>query len=72
MKNCGENLFLLREQKSHGRLPMALRMIEGTDRDQGIPKAMGGPGFLPSGFFPSFPPSSIQVLIECTLNKKKM
>jgi hypothetical protein len=42
-------------------------MIEGTDKDQGIPKAMGGLGFLPSGFFPSFPPSLIKVLIECIL-----
>jgi hypothetical protein len=42
-------------------------MIEGADRDQGIPKAMGGPGFLPSGFLPSFPPSSIKGLIACSL-----
>jgi hypothetical protein len=50
---------------------MAFRMIEGTDRDQGIPKARGGPGFLPSGFFPSFPPSSIKVPIECTLQERE-
>jgi len=57
-----KELFFLQEQKSHGLLPMALRMIEGADRDQDIPKAMGGPGFLPS-----LAPSLIKVRIDCTL-----
>ncbi len=51
---------------------MAFRMIEGTDRDQGIPKAMGAPGFLPSGFLPSFPPSLIKPLIEYTRKEREM
>jgi len=44
---------------------MAFRMTEGAERDQGIPKAMGG-----TGFFPSFPPSLIKVRIERILRKK--
>jgi hypothetical protein len=47
-------------------------MTAGADTDQGIPKAMGGPGFLPSGFFPSFPPSMINVRIRNTLSVSKM
>jgi hypothetical protein len=53
-------------KKSHGLLPMAFRMIEGTDKNQGIPKAMGGPGFLPN-----LAPSLIKVPIQRTPNKGK-
>ena len=45
---------------------MAFRMTEETDKDQGIPKARGGTGFLPS-----LAPSLIKVRIECTPNKGK-
>jgi hypothetical protein len=60
--SASKNLFFFLQKKSHGLLPMALRMIEGTDKNQGIPKARGGPGFLPS-----LAPSLIKVRIDCTL-----
>ena len=42
-------------KKAMGPLPMAFRMIAGgSGAGQGIPKAMGGPTFLNSGFLPSF------------------
>jgi hypothetical protein len=66
-----KELFFLQEQKSHGRLPMAFRMIEGADRDQGIPKAMGGTAFLPSGFLPSLTPSLIKIRISGILQKRE-
>ena len=63
---CVQNPLFFLQKKSHGLLPMALRMTEGTDRDQGIPKARGGPGFLPS-----LPPSLIKVPIRCAPPKGK-
>jgi hypothetical protein len=38
------------QKKSHGRWPMAFRIINGLEGSHDIPKALGEPIFLPTAF----------------------
>jgi hypothetical protein len=49
--------FFSQKKKEPWGEPMAFRMVDRSEGSQDIPKAMGKPTFLASGFLPIFLPS---------------